>query len=297
MTKKIEYDIFIVGVIAMMSSSKIINLRKLYYTDFIIEDVFAMRQIWKKNVLFQRPTGRPRTGIIFLNNCNGIYTDKSGESFLAPKKSVVCLPYGSIYTCLNLECANNLNDAIMIEFNAIENNNIITFSDKPFLVKDVNTLILADLFENVIKAHDSSLHSMLATKTSIYNLLLYICKEKTQKYQKRFSIISAGIELMESDTICEHSIEEIARLCNVSSCHFRRLFKEYSGKTPLEYRIDMRLNAAKKMLENGEVGLGYIVETLNFESVSYFCKLFKKKLGVTPNQYKSNTKTSHPTIK
>ncbi|MBP3580306.1 MAG: helix-turn-helix transcriptional regulator [Clostridia bacterium] len=280
-----------------MLKRKTLNLRDFYFTNFALEDIFAMRQIWKKGVLFERFKPRPRTGIIFLNNCTGVYTDKTGESFTAPRKSIVCLPYASEYTCLNLECESNLNDAIQVEFNAIENDSILTFSDKPFIIKDVNVPIAADLFENVVQAYEASVPSALAIKTSVYNLILHICKEKVRKYDKRFSPISTGIELIESDTLCNISIEEIAKACNVSSCHFRRLFKEYSGKSPMEYRMDLRLNIARKMLESGETTLEYIVEALNFESTSYFCRVFKKKLGVTPSQYKSGIMPDSITLK
>ncbi|MBQ1962331.1 MAG: helix-turn-helix transcriptional regulator, partial [Clostridia bacterium] len=116
-------------------------------------------------------------------------------------------------------------------------------------------------------------------------LLFHICKERVQMHQKRFSHISSGIELLESDPLCNLSIEEIAQSCNVGACYFRRLFKEYSGKSPLEYRMDLRLNMSKSMLESGEATLEYISEALNFESTSYFCRIFKKKFGITPGQF------------
>ena len=276
-----------------MVPSKIISLRKLYYTDFVLEDVFAMRQKWIQGVLFQRPDARKRTGIIFLNNCKGVYTDKSGEKFLAPEKSIVCLPQGSEYTCLNLECTSTLDDAIMVEFNAKENDTVLTFSEKPFLIKDVNIPIAAELFADVVHAYEASVQSALETKTAVYKLLSHICKEKVQKYQKRFSPISIGIELIETDPLCELTVEEIAKACHVSTCYFRRLFKEYSGKSPLEYRMELRLNMAKEMLESGESTLEYIAEALGFESTSYFCRIFKRKFGITAGQYRKGSTLTH----
>lgn len=278
-----------------MSTYTILSLSDLYYTNFILDDIAMMRQKWKTNILFQRFKPRPLTGIIFLNNCTGKYTDKSGESFFAPKKSIVCLPYGSEYTCLNLECTSSLSDAILIEFNAIENGNILSFSDKPFLLKNVNIPIAANLFENAVHAYEEALPSPLAIKTSVYNLLLHVCKEDTEIINTRFNIIRSGIELIESDIQCKLSIEEIAKACNVSPCYFRRLFKEYSGKSPLEYRIDLKINSAKKMLENNESSLQFIAESLNFESTAYFCRLFKNKVGVTPTQYKSSSGSDNST--
>lgn len=274
-----------------MIDNKIISLRKLYYTDFELDDIFAMRQKWVKGILFQRQFPRQLTGIIYLNSCKGIYTDKTGEIITAPPKSIVCLPRGSRYTCLNAECSNTLDDAIMIEFNITKDNELLTFSDKPFLI-NINNYFASELFGNVIQAFEASVPSSLMIKTEMYRLLSYICKEKVQKYQKRFGAISTGIELIEANPLSEISIEEIAETCNVSSCYFRRLFKEYSGKSPSEYRMELRLNIAKKMLEGGETTLEYIAEALNFESTSYFCRIFKKKFGITAGQYHTNSMTS-----
>lgn len=269
-----------------MLNPKIIMLHDLYFSDFYITDTFAMRQKWVKNALFQRNDPRQRIGIIFLNTCKGIYTDKSGSQLFAPEKSIVCLPMGSQYTCLNVECTSTPSDAILIEFNVIINGEAITFGDKPFLINDVNIPMAAEMFNDVVQAFESSLPSALEIKSTIYRLLNHICKEKVQKRQKRFEPINIGIELIESNPLSDISIEEIAKSCNVSSCYFRRLFKEYSGKSPLEYRMNLKLNMAKRMLENGESTLEYIAEALNFESTSYFCRIFKKKFGITPGQYK-----------
>ena len=270
-----------------MPEKKIISLEKLYFTDFVLQDIFSMRQVWKEGVSFKRSVGRPMTAFLLLNRCTGKYVDQSGETFLAPKKSIVCLPYGSKYTCINLECSNTLEDAIIVDFNIVSGGDILTFAEKPFLIKDVNTLIANNLFKNVVQAYEASASSPLAVRTAIYNLLSYICKERLQKYQTHFAPISAGIELLETDPLCSLSTEEIAHACNVSTCHFRRLFKEYSGKSPSEYRMDLRLNMAKSMLQSDEVTMEYIAEALNFESTSYFCRVFKKKMGMTPGQYKA----------
>jgi len=269
-----------------------ISLRKLYYLNFYIDDVFSMRQKWIKNTLFQMKSPRKRTAIIFLNNCTAVYTDKSGEQFFAPQKSVICLPQGSEYTCLNVDCTSTYNDAIIVEFIVKSNDSIITLSDKPFLIKDINITIVEDIFSNTVQACEMSIPSPLAVKTSVYKLLSFLCETRVKKHQQRFSVIETGIEAIESDPFSELSIEKIAKSCNVSSCYFRRLFKEYSGKNPNEYRMDLRYKMAKRMLENGDATIDYISDALGFESASYFCRIFKKKYGITPGQYqKENSHT------
>lgn len=61
-----------------------------------------------------------------------------------------------------------------------------------------------------------------------------------------------------------------------------------TGKSPIRYVIDKKTAMAKKMLENSNTSVERIAELLEFESSSYFCKLFKKKTGMTPTEYRNN---------
>ncbi len=270
-----------------MSLTNIISLKQLYYTDFEIYNIFAMRQKWINGAVFHMHQPRKSTGIIFLNNVQASYVCKSHKNLVIKNKSVVCLPQGSEYTCFNIDCTETLNDAILLEINIKKDGVEFSFSDEPFIINDINILLIEKYFEDIIRYYESTKPSPIQIKSAVYNLLSYICKEKNEKVKKRFSQISSGIELIESDTLCNFSIEEIAQTCNVSVSYFRRLFKEYSGKSPNEYRLDMRLNMAKKMLESSGATLEHITEALNFQSSSYFCRIFKKKFGITPGNYRN----------
>lgn len=270
-----------------MPLDKIINFEQLYYTDFEIKNIFAMRQRWIKGAVFNMSQPRKSTGIILLKNCRASYICKSQKSFNTNQKVVVCLPQGSEYQCINKECTGTLDDAVLIEINAEKDNSKITFSDEPFIINDINILLAEKYFNDVINSYESAGFSPLRLKSAVYNLLSFICKEKNTESERRFSQIRSGIEFLERDTLCDFSIEEIADACNVSSSYFRRLFKEYSGKSPHEYRLDVRLNMAKKMLESSGATLEYISEVLNFQSPSYFCRIFKKKFGITPGGYRA----------
>lgn len=265
------------------------NFEKLHFLDFEIKNIFAMRQKWKRGVTFRMSNPRNSTGIIFLNKAVGIY-GSAGNSFAAKEKSIVCLPQGSRYTCLNHICTETLDDAILVSFNIISDNKILTFGDEPFLLKDVNVPICAQLFNKAVLAYEAAMPSAVEIKAAIYQLLAHIGKESLKVRMERFECISTGIEILEQNPLLEISVEEIASACNVTPCYFRRLFKEYSGKSPLEYRMNQKLNMAKRMLESGDASLSYIAESLNFESASYFCRIFKKKFNLTPGSYRSEAK-------
>lgn len=271
-----------------MKNRILTDFKKLYFSNFELQSLFAMRQKWSDGHIIKMSTPRKTTGLLFLNECRGLYTVKNGQNFLADKKSVVCLPQGSTYTCENFNCGNTLQDALLVEFNATDGENLLSFGDAPFVIKDVNIPIAKELFDVSVTAYKASAFSPLEMKTAVYRLLQHLCKENFNKLHSRLSCIQAGIEIIENNPLLDISIEEIAGACNVTSCYFRRLFKEYSGKSPSQYRIDLKLNIAKRMLQGGESNLEYIAETLNFESASYLCRIFKKHFGITPGQYRNS---------
>ena len=102
----------------------------------------------------------------------------------------------------------------------------------------------------------------------------------------KFRSIRRGIEMLESNLYDNISIEDVARECNVSSAHFRRLFFQYAQKSPIQYRIGLKLEYAKNTLLNSDLSIEEIANLFNFESSAYFCRIFKKKTGLTPSEYR-----------
>ena len=265
-----------------------LSFSELYGMDFELTDLFAMRQIWKKGIVFNMDHPRKSCGIIFLNGCVGEYTTFKGDKINAPCKSLVCLPAGSEYSVLNAVDGLASPDAYLVEFNLLKNGEILTFGDSPFVIENVNSYIASELVLDAVKAYEAPIRSPLALKAAVYSLLAYLGREDSHVSDRRFNSIKKGIEIIEADTVCEHSIDEIAEICGVSGGCFRRLFREYSGKTPIEYRNEMRLERAKNMLLSSNASVESIALSLGYESSAYFCRAFKKRVGKTPTEYRDN---------
>ena len=93
------------------------DFTQLYTTPFSLTSLFAVRQKWQNGVLFRRDSPRKSTGLIYLHRCNGQYTAADGTAFDAQPGSVVCLPAGSCYSVYNHDCAEEQDDAFLVEFN------------------------------------------------------------------------------------------------------------------------------------------------------------------------------------
>lgn len=93
---------------------------------------------------------------------------------------------------------------------------------------------------------------------------------------------------MENESGENLSIAEIAALCNVSEVYFRRLFKEYSGLSPSDYRLRNKIRRAKLLLKYENMTVSEIAESLSFTGSAYFIKTFRRMTGMTPLKYRAS---------
>lgn len=67
---------------------------------------------------------------------------------------------------------------------------------------------------------------------------------------------------------------------------FKRRFEKATGLSPLEYVHTLRLEEAKQMLEAGEQPVEAIANAVGYEDAGFFGRLFKRKVGLTPIEYR-----------
>lgn len=86
------------------------------------------------------------------------------------------------------------------------------------------------------------------------------------------------------------SFSELANYVGVSESYLSSLFHKIEGKTIREYLNAERLNAAQNMLKFSPLSVSQIAIYLCFTDQSYFCKLFKHHIGMTPLEYRNKNK-------
>jgi AraC-like DNA-binding protein len=80
------------------------------------------------------------------------------------------------------------------------------------------------------------------------------------------------------------SIEAVAREIQVSPFHFIRQFEAVFGETPHQFRIQSRLDLAKRLLAGGDSVTDVCLE-VGFSSLGSFSQLFARRVGVPPSAY------------
>lgn len=86
------------------------------------------------------------------------------------------------------------------------------------------------------------------------------------------------------------SIPYLAGLESLSNSRYVTVFKNQMGKTPNEYIIELRLQFAKKLLDNTNLSIRQISENVGYSDQYFFSRLFKKHMGVSPQNYRNKNK-------
>ena len=91
--------------------------------------------------------------------------------------------------------------------------------------------------------------------------------------------------VIDSDEGLNMKEAELAERCLVSVSTLQRVFKNTYGKTISEYRNELRISKAKKLLITGSYSIEETAEMLGFYDSAYFSRCFKKAEGLSPKKY------------
>ncbi len=80
--------------------------------------------------------------------------------------------------------------------------------------------------------------------------------------------------------------EKLAQLCDLSTDHFIRLFRESIGQTPAQYALDRRVSMAAQRLVFGAGSIEQIAEETGFKNRFYFSRVFNQRMGLPPAAYR-----------
>ncbi len=93
------------------------------------------------------------------------------------------------------------------------------------------------------------------------------------------------------------NLTQLSKICGYSYDHFRHMFKETEGITPMVYLRQLRIEKAKKMILERELSLTEIALECGFTSLSQFSSVFRQITGQNPTNFKLEATYSLPDLK
>jgi len=113
-----------------------------------------------------------------------------------------------------------------------------------------------------------------------------------KKYDRENNYVSKAIDYMQAYGNAGISINDICREINLSPFYFIRLFKAQTGKTPHQYLLEIRLQKAETLLQQGGYSVEEVAHLCGFIHPGHFSSLFRRMMGTTPSEYRKKRITS-----
>lgn len=158
-----------------------------------------------------------------------------------------------------VEGGANLEKLTLLNFNCI--NHLIYCSDR----EEVHRWLLNSL--------DQFMDNMLENRSSMnVRLINKACAYITENFHKSISL------------------DEVAHIVHLSPYYFSRIFKAEKGCNFVEFLTKVRIDKAKLMLQDPEQTVIRVAAESGYQDASYFCRVFRQEVGVTPNQYRAKYK-------
>lgn len=82
------------------------------------------------------------------------------------------------------------------------------------------------------------------------------------------------------------AIKQVVESSNIPERTLKRRFKAATGSTLIEYLQNLRVEEAKRLLESGQMPVDEISVQVSYDDTSFFRRLFKRRTGLTPSQYR-----------
>jgi transcriptional regulator GlxA family with amidase domain len=104
--------------------------------------------------------------------------------------------------------------------------------------------------------------------------------------------VKTTINLMHESLTDRLSIRSLARNVNLSSTRLRQLFRKETGRSPLVYLNELRLESAAQLLRSTFLSVKEVTSRTGIRDTSHFVRSFKKQYGLTPSEFRVRTGVS-----
>lgn len=266
---------------------KKISLLELYDQDYTLSKINVLMQYCSTMRTFDC-IGKPKASnmLLYLDGCKAQYTLPDGSFVQADSGTFVYTPQFSEYVVRFYDFETPESNTIGVNFFLHDSHNQPMILSDSILVFDADNANYRSLFKKLESYGEANLVCTGKLKSLLYDLLFHLSEYDKKVYSNKYSVISKGISYLEENDDQSLKIGDIAKMCNVSEVYFRRLFKSYSGMTPVEYRNTAKIHKAKIYLQQDDLSIAEISDRLGFGDISYFIKMFHEKAGMPPTEYK-----------
>lgn len=260
---------------------KTIHLKDLYQYEYNICDITLKDSFEEGGIYNCTQSGRMASGFMFFYDMDITHTFKD-ETKKFQKNDLCYFPKGLKYKSRFSNCLPK-RSAVIINFNLIDSfGEDIIFSDNYILISEILKRNFTEYIDELYELISSNKPSALI-KAKMYEFLTDMSiSSGRQLVPEKYRKVLTAISYIEKNYHKNITVKDVAENSLISETHLRRLFKEYTGNSPLSYINKLKINKATTMLKNGEHKIYEVASAIGIEDAAYFSWFYKNKTGISP---------------
>jgi len=227
--------------------------------------------------------GRHSDAFVYVIEGSCSYRFEKGTEFTVNTGDVFYLPHGSVYTMF-IHTEDYKFIFCDFEFNDPEPRGAVLFSNRS--LKNIDTLFWKLL--NRYRSHAGNRYT--ESMSILYGIYSQLKENSDRSYldkNKKDDMARVKSYIDEAFGKSELSVSELAETIGVSEVYLRKLFKAGYGISPIKYLTSVRLKNAMKLMKYPFLTLEECATESGFSSLQYFCRIFKKEIGISPGKYRN----------
>ncbi|MBL8025869.1 MAG: AraC family transcriptional regulator [Fibrobacteres bacterium] len=156
-----------------------------------------------------------------------------------------------------------------------------------------NDSALIYLAEHIVKSfrqngpNENSCRTAAALLLNELNIFFNNRDDNNKTYSEKSTTLEPIIKFIENHINEPLSLKRLVRFSGKSSATLCRLFKAEFSTSPVNVILDMKINMAKQLLTNQRLSVAEIGIKIGIDDPYYFSKLFKKRTGKSPREYRN----------
>lgn len=170
-----------------------------------------------------------------------------------------------------------------------------TITDRPRLespivlkgVQNLEPLFRLAVTEYGVSGEYSEEVTSSAVKTLIYSVLRYESEGRITDMRKGTPLVRNVIDYIGENIGSDISNRSIAEHFHFNASYINRVFKKHTGTTLHEFILVMRIDAAAEKLRSQSTSISEIAKLTGFSGAVHFTKAFRKRMGMTPSEYRN----------
>jgi len=100
------------------------------------------------------------------------------------------------------------------------------------------------------------------------------------------TVIEDAAGRLRAHPFARHDLRQLARDCHLSYSHFRRRFREVLQRSPYDYLLLCRMQAAADMLRDKNRQVKEVANAAGYEDSAQFSRAFRRSLGLSPREFR-----------